>query len=148
MIPVMLDPARLRIGLAGRGALASKRLAWFRELGSEPELYSDEPDGSFAADAGDRLVPRLPDAGDLAGLDLLWIADLDSDAAASLTKRARQAKALVNVEDVLSLCDLHTPAVVKRGRLLLAAGTGGASPAVASAVRAKLEEAFPAGWRA
>jgi precorrin-2 dehydrogenase/sirohydrochlorin ferrochelatase len=146
MIPVMLDPARLRIGLAGRGALALKRLDWFRHLGAEPILYSDKPDGRFAAEAGDRLIARLPDAGDLAALDLLWVADLDADAAAALATRARRAKVLVNVEDVLPLCDLHTPAVVKRGRLVLAAGTGGASPAVASAVRAKLEEAFPVGW--
>jgi siroheme synthase-like protein len=146
MIPVMLDPARLRIGLAGRGALAQKRLHWFRSLGAEPELYSDTPDGPFAIEAGDRLMPRLPDSGDLAALDLLWIADLETNAAAALATHARRAKVLVNVEDVLAFCDFHTPAVVKRGRLVLAAGTGGASPAVAAAVRGKLEDAFPMGW--
>ena len=146
MIPVMLDPARLRIGLAGRGFLAQKRLQWFRHLGAEPALFSDAAGGPFVAEAGDGLMPRLPDAGDLAALDLLWIADLENAAAGALAERARRAKVLVNVEDVLTLCDVHTPAVVKRGRLLLAAGTGGASPAVAAAVRGKLEEAFPAGW--
>lgn len=146
MIPVMLDPTRLRIGLVGRGVLAQKRLHWFRTLGAEPELYSDAAEESFAAEAGDRLIPRLPDSGDLAALDLLWIADLDPNAAAHLATRARRAKVVVNVEDVLALCDFHTPAVVKRGRLVLAAGTGGASPAVAAAVRGKLEDAFPIGW--
>lgn len=148
MIPVMLDPKRLRIGLAGRGALAVRRLNWFRDLGATPDLYSDAPSVEFLAATGDDLVPRLPDAGDLAALDLLWIADLEPEAAADLAARARRAKVIVNVEDVLEHCDLHTPAVVKRGRLVLAAGTGGASPAVASAVRAKLEEAFPADWAA
>jgi len=146
MIPVMLDPARLRIGLVGRGVLAQKRLTWFRSLGAEPELFSDAPEETFIAEAADRLLPRLPDSGDLAALDLLWIADLDIDAASTLADRARRARVLVNVEDALAFCDFHTPAVVKRGRLVLAAGTGGASPAVAAAVRAKLEDAFPVGW--
>lgn len=146
MIPVMLDPQRLRIGLAGRDTLAVRRLGWFRHFGATPVLYSDTPGGTFAEAAGDVLIPRLPDAGDLAALDLLWIADLDHDTAADLAARARRAKVLVNVEDDVPLCDLHTPAVVKRGRLVIAAGTGGASPAVASVVRAKLEEAFPENW--
>jgi precorrin-2 dehydrogenase/sirohydrochlorin ferrochelatase len=53
---------------------------------------------------------------------------------------------LVNVEDVVPLCDFHTPAVVRRGKLTLAVGTGGASPAVARVARERLEAAFPPGW--
>ena len=146
MIPVMLDPARLRIGLVGHGALAVRRLAWFQALGATPEIFSDQPSPEFLAVAGEHLIPRLPDAGDLSALDLIWIADLGPWAAAELTVRARAAKVIVNVEDDLAHCDFHTPAVVTRGRLVLAAGTGGASPAVAQAVRTKLEAAFPPGW--
>ena len=62
--------------------------------------------------------------------------------------RARSANVLVNVEDVLPLCDFHTPAVLRRGQLTLAAGTGGASPAVARAARERLEAAFPESWGA
>jgi precorrin-2 dehydrogenase/sirohydrochlorin ferrochelatase len=145
MIPVMLDPTRLRIGLAGRGALAVRRLDWFQALGVTPELYSDAPEPDFAKAAGDRLVPRLPDTGDLAALDFLWIADLDT-AAEALFDLAKDAKVMVNVEDVLPYCDFHTPAVLKRGRLLIAAGTGGTSPAVAGAVRRKLDDCFPEQW--
>ena len=43
MIPIMLDAARLRIGLAGRGALAVRRLEWFRRLGAAPELFPTSP---------------------------------------------------------------------------------------------------------
>jgi precorrin-2 dehydrogenase/sirohydrochlorin ferrochelatase len=56
------------------------------------------------------------------------------------------AGVLVNVEDVIALCDFHTPAVLRRGALTLAAGTGGASPAVARAARERLEDAFPEEW--
>ncbi len=146
MIPIMLDAARLRVGLAGRGALAVRRLEWFRRLGAAPELFSDAPGGELIAVAGDMLIPPPPDAGGLAGLDLLWIADFAPRAAADLYGLARAAKALVNVEDDLPLCDFHTPSVVTRGALVIAAGTGGGSPALAAIVRERLEEAFPVAW--
>jgi precorrin-2 dehydrogenase/sirohydrochlorin ferrochelatase len=146
MLPVMLDPTRMRIGLAGRGALTLRRLEWFRKLGVSPEIFSDDPSPELASAAGDLILPRLPDPGDLVALDVLWIADLERHEAEDLFAQARAVKVLVNVEDDLPLCDFHTPSVVKRGRLVIAAGTGGASPAVASAVRARVEEAFPEGW--
>ncbi len=146
MLPVMLDPARLRIGLVGRGALAARRLAWFHGLGVTPDVFSDAPGDALSAVAADLILPRLPDPGDLVALDLLWIADLAPHEAEDLFTQARAVKVLVNVEDDLPLCDFHTPAVVRRGRLVIAAGTGGASPAVAAAVRARLEDAFPDGW--
>lgn len=146
MLPVMLDPARMRIGLAGRGALTLRRFQWFRMLGVTPEIFSDDPSPELQAAAGELILPRLPDPGDLVALDVLWIADLNKDEAEDLFTQARAVKVLVNVEDDLPFCDFHTPAVVKRGRLLIAAGTGGASPAVASAVRTRLEDAFPEGW--
>jgi precorrin-2 dehydrogenase / sirohydrochlorin ferrochelatase len=62
--------------------------------------------------------------------------------------RPASANVLINVEDCLPLCDFHTPAVVRRGKLTLTAGTGGASPAVARAARERLEEAFPNTWEA
>ena len=60
MIPIMLDAVRLRIGLAGRGALAVRRLEWFRRLGAAPELFSDEP--------GDELIAATPEEGPRVGL--------------------------------------------------------------------------------
>ncbi|MFO1235568.1 MAG: hypothetical protein U1F24_00820 [Alphaproteobacteria bacterium] len=53
---------------------------------------------------------------------------------------------LLIVEDDLPLCDFHTPAVVTRGALVIAAALGGGSPALAAIVRERLEEAFPVAW--
>jgi precorrin-2 dehydrogenase/sirohydrochlorin ferrochelatase len=77
---------------------------------------------------------------------VLWIADLAPDAARPLTQAARAHRVLVNLEDVLDQCDFHTPAVVRRGRMTLAVGTGGASPAAAGLARAQLAQAFPEAW--
>jgi precorrin-2 dehydrogenase/sirohydrochlorin ferrochelatase len=63
-----------------------------------------------------------------------------------LAAAARARRIPVNIEDVMHLCDVHVPAIVRRGDLLLTVSTGGGAPAVASAVRAQLEEAFGEEW--
>ncbi len=54
---------------------------------------------------------------------------------------------LVNVEDVLPLCDFHVPAIVRQGDLLLTASTGGTAPGLARALREHLAESFGPEWR-
>lgn len=146
MIPVFLDPAKLRVALIGRGDLALRRLQWLRDAGAAPELWSDRPSLEFAAAGGAQLNRGLPDSGQLAKYHAIWIADLPAEEAATVAAAARTVRVLVNVEDAPALCDFQTPAVVRRGRLTLAAGTGGASPAVARAARERLEEAFDESW--
>lgn len=146
MIPLFLDPAKSRIGLIGRGELAARRLKWLRAGRARPQAWSDDPEAALIGEAGADLIRRLPTEAELRTLHAVWIADLPRDVAAPLADAARAAGVLVNVEDVVDLCDFHTPAVVRRGKLTLAAGTGGASPAATRAVREKLEATFPESW--
>jgi precorrin-2 dehydrogenase/sirohydrochlorin ferrochelatase len=143
MIPVYLDPNALNIALIGRGALAARRLHWLREGGAVPDVWSDA-----SADDLPATHNRLPDREALARYQVVWIAGLQPDETGAIAVAARDAGALVNSEDQIELCDFHTPAIVRRGKLTLAAGTGGASPAVARAARERLEEAFPQTWEA
>lgn len=129
MIPIYLDPAQTRIALIGRGDLAARRLLWLRDAGAEVALWSEAP-----SDA------------EIARYQVIWIVGLEAAEMERLAGAARAAGVLVNVEDNIPLCDFHTPAVVRRGRLTLAAGTGGASPAAARAVRERLEAAFKDDW--
>ncbi len=145
MIPIYLNPVAARVAVIGRGALALRRVAWLRDAGASPDVWSDAPSIDLAAAAPD-LVHRLPSNEELARYRAIWIADLTSAEAKQIAEAARATAVLVNVEDVVALCDFHTPAVVRRGRLTLAAGTGGASPAVARAAGERLEAAFPVAW--
>lgn len=146
MIPVYLDPQATRVALVGDGPLALRRLHWLRDAGAAPDVWSKAPSAELAAAAGSALMRRLPSRADIACYHAIWVADLDSMAARTVSATARAGGVLVNVEDVVDLCDFHTPAVVRRGRLTLAAGTGGASPAVAKAARGHLEAAFGPEW--
>lgn len=144
MIPLYLDPASTRIALIGRGPLTVRRLAWLEAGGAKPDVWSDEPSSELSALTDVRL--GLPTRTKLEGYHAVWIADLPAEIASKLANIARSVGVLVNVEDVSALCDFHSPAVLRRGKLTLAAGTGGASPAVARAAREKLQAAFPEGW--
>ena len=142
MIPIYLDPAIARVALVGRGPLAERRLQWLRDAGATPDVWTDET-GTTLHKTND----GWPNAADLAAYHAVWIVGLNSDDSRSFAEAGRDAGVLVNVEDVLPLCDFHTPAVVRRGKLTLTAGTGGASPAVARAARGGLQSAFPESWQ-
>ncbi|WP_448203016.1 precorrin-2 dehydrogenase/sirohydrochlorin ferrochelatase family protein [Azospirillum sp. sgz302134] len=141
-----LDPARVRIALAGQGPLAKKRLAQLLDGGAKPTVFSPEPDAEFTALAAPYLRGTLPSPDELDGVQLLFVVGLDDAVSEDLARQARARGILVNVEDVIPLCDFHAPSVVRRGDLLLTVSTGGKSPALAQMVRERLEALFPASW--
>jgi precorrin-2 dehydrogenase/sirohydrochlorin ferrochelatase len=147
MAPIVLDLARVPIAVIGRGPLAERRLASLDAEGRAAiRLYSDAPSEALARAAGNRLVRRLPQPADLAGVPVVFIADFDAVQSAALARLARDRGALVNVEDRTALCDFHVPATVRRGDLVLTVSTGGKSPALARRLRHCLAELFPQPW--
>ncbi|MDE2333462.1 MAG: siroheme synthase [Rhodospirillales bacterium] len=141
MIPIALDPTRLRLGLAGRGPLLRRRLDLLGRGGATPALFSNDAE----AVAGWPLASPL-EAVATATLDVLWIAGLPDGEAAALARAARSRGALVNVEDVRTQCDFHSVAEVRRGDLLLTVSTGGRSPALTARLRADLARRFGPEW--
>jgi precorrin-2 dehydrogenase/sirohydrochlorin ferrochelatase len=131
MIAVALDPAAVGVAVAGRGEAALRRLRALRAAGAESAML---------------FADRLPARSDLAALDALWIVGLPDDEAADLAALARGVGVLVNVEDRPALCDFHNVAEVRRGDLLLTVSTGGASPGLATRIRARLAEQFGPEW--
>jgi precorrin-2 dehydrogenase/sirohydrochlorin ferrochelatase len=147
MVPVALDPAALAIAVAGQGPAAMRRFQALRAAGaSDLKLFTDQPGELQAAGAAAALRPRLPDRSDLLGLRVLWIVGLPDDTASSLAALARSERVLVNVEDRPEQCDFHSVAEVRRGELLLTVSTGGASPALAARLRARLAAQFGPEW--
>src|SRR6201996_4970123 len=129
MLPLVFNPHGVKVGLAGQGEALARRAALLAEAGVEARLLS--------ADASDAL---------LAPLQPLFVAGLSDARAQDLASRARALGLLVNVEDVLPLCDFHVPAIVRRGELLLTASTGGTVPGLARRLREWLADAFGPEW--
>jgi len=146
MLPLALDPKHARLGLAGHGEAAVRRLAALRAAGMAVAVFGAADDAVLALAAGDDLRPGLPDDAALADLHILYVTGLPPEQATSLAAAARRRRVLVNVEDVPELCDFHSVAEVRRGDLLLTVSTGGAAPGLAGSIRRNLEQCFPPLW--
>jgi len=130
MLPIVLEPRAMRIGVAGQGEGLRRRLALVSQAGVQPTVF-------------ERTIPTAPD---LTGLSALFVAGLDRATSQAVVQAARQARVLVNVEDQPDLCDFHVPASVRRGSLLLTVSTGGQSPGLARLLREELETRFGPEW--
>jgi precorrin-2 dehydrogenase/sirohydrochlorin ferrochelatase len=79
------------------------------------------------------------------GAVLAFVAAADDQAAASAARAARAAGVPVNVVDRPQLSDFVTPAVIDRGEVVAAVGTGGTAPILASLLRGDIEARVPEG---
>ena len=125
MLPIMVDIASRVLVLIGEGAPFDKRLRLLREAGADEIIIN--PDH----------IPHH---------SIVFIAGLDEARSARWAAAARAAGALVNAEDMLTLCDFHMPAQVRRGDLLFTISTGGRSPALSRLLRQDVEQRYGAEW--
>jgi precorrin-2 dehydrogenase/sirohydrochlorin ferrochelatase len=79
------------------------------------------------------------------GALLAFVASSDDAFAEAAAAAARAAHVPVNVVDRPALCDFTTPAVIDRGEVVAAIGTGGASPMLATLLRNDIEARVPEG---
>jgi precorrin-2 dehydrogenase / sirohydrochlorin ferrochelatase len=148
MLSLSLDLTRLRLALIGNGAAAARRLAWLDEAGAaSATVFAAAPSPELVEIAGARLTPHWPESGELAGFQLVFIADLPEAQRSALAAAARAAGAIVHVEDVPSLCDAHAPAVLRRGDLTIAISTNGTAPGLAAELKHFLGGIFGPEWR-
>jgi precorrin-2 dehydrogenase/sirohydrochlorin ferrochelatase len=79
------------------------------------------------------------------GAILAFVATDDDAFAKAAADAAHAAHVPVNVVDRPKLCDFTTPAVIDRGSVVAAIGTGGASPMLATLMRHDIEARVPEG---
>jgi len=123
-----LAGAKIVVAGSGEGAEAKARLF----DGSPARLVRVEGPEAFLA-------------GTYAGASLVFVASPDDLFVQAAVTAARAAHVPVNVVDRPSLCDFTTPAVIDRGEVVAAVGTGGASPMLATLLRNTIEARIPEG---
>jgi precorrin-2 dehydrogenase/sirohydrochlorin ferrochelatase len=148
MLPLVLDLARLKLVLIGNGVAAERRLQRLDAAGAaDLAVYADAPSSALALAAGRRLLKRLPTAQELAAARIVFISDKGAAWCRDLAAAASAGGALVHVEDEPALSDIHAPAVLQRGDLLIAVSTGGKSPGLAVRVKNFLGALFGPEWQ-
>jgi precorrin-2 dehydrogenase/sirohydrochlorin ferrochelatase len=122
MFPIALDLTRIPILLTGSGELLEKRRRQLEEYGAT----------QFVRDIKNAAV--------------VMVAGLPREQAAAIADEAHALGKLVNVEDINDLCDFYFTANVKRGDLIIAVSTSGASPTLARKIRDRIAEQFGEEW--
>ena len=124
-LPLFFDLAGRTLLVVGQGSAADRRAALAR-----------------AAGATVRRVEAVK-IEDLKGVVAAFVAtgDAESDSAAATT--IREGRVPVNVADCPALSDFIVPAIVDRDEVVVAVSTGGASPTLATILRARIEALLP-----
>ncbi|MBI2088993.1 MAG: bifunctional precorrin-2 dehydrogenase/sirohydrochlorin ferrochelatase [Deltaproteobacteria bacterium] len=89
-----------------------------------------------------RHIAREYCKGDLAGFGLVFVATDDPGVNAAVYQEGRERGVWVNAADDPAHCDFILPSTLRRGDLVVAVATGGASPALSRAIREELEAYF------
>lgn len=128
--PAFFPLAGRTVAIAGEGDGAE----------AKARLFEGSPATVLRLSAGEALDPKA-----YAGVTLAFVAGEDDQWAAAAAEAARAANVPVNVVDRPALCDFTTPAVIDRGEVVAAIGTGGASPMLATMLRQDIEARVPEG---
>jgi uroporphyrin-III C-methyltransferase / precorrin-2 dehydrogenase / sirohydrochlorin ferrochelatase len=146
-LPVFLDPQAGSVLLVGGGEPARAKLRLLAAAGAHIRWFSTDGHhdvgGLQTADlARIELAGGDPLAADLRGVIAILCAGA-GDIGIAMSVRARAGGLPVNVMDDLSHSTFIFPAIVDRGDIVVAVGTGGASPVVARRVRERIEAMLP-----
>src|SRR2546428_2390492 len=145
-LPMFFDPAAGVILLVGSGDAALGKLRLLRAAGAHVRWFSRDADvaeevstlpgpGRLEISVGDPLKADWNDV-----VAVVSAADaLDAQIAA----RARRHRIPVNIVDRPELSTFIFPAIVDRGEVVVAIGTGGASPVLARRLRELIEALLP-----
>lgn len=138
--PVELDVRNRRVLVVGGGAVAARKVRGLIDAGARVRVVSRT------------FVPELTGRDDieresrgygsdcLAEAELVFVCTDDAAINTLIAANARQRGIWCNVADNAQVSDFLVPAVLRRGALTVAVGTGGAGPHLAADVRDKIAE--------
>lgn len=144
-LPVFLDLQRGPVLLVGAGDLVRAKLRLLVSAGARVRWYATDGNHDLSGVDAARVEKAAGDplAADLQGVIAILCAGA-GDLGIAMSARARSVGLPVNVMDDLAHSTFIFPAIVDRGDVVVAVGTGGASPVVARRVRERIEAVLPA----
>src|SRR5262245_32928677 len=143
-LPVFLDLQSGPVLLVGAGDLVRAKLRLLASAGAQVRWHATDGNHDLTGIDADRIEIAKGDplAADLGGVIAILCAGA-GDIGIAMSARAKAVGLPVNVMDDLAHSTFIFPAIVDRGDVVVAIGTGGTSPVVARRVREKIEAALP-----
>ncbi len=141
--PVCLDVRNRRCVIVGGGEVGQRKVEGLLDCGAHVVVVGHELTPSLRRLKADGRIEHIQTDYDKRVMDdaFLVIGATDRD---DINERiagdAREAGILANIVDDPEKCDFILPALLRRGDLLVAVSTGGASPALAKRLRDELKE--------
>jgi uroporphyrin-III C-methyltransferase/precorrin-2 dehydrogenase/sirohydrochlorin ferrochelatase len=146
-LPIFLDVTQGTLGLVGSGPAALAKLRLLQSAGAKVRWYVGDADvDEHASDVqSGRLEicssdPAVADFSDLTAI----VCSAGDARDVAIAARARVHRVPVNVVDRPELSTFIFPAIIDRGDVVVAVGTGGASPVLARRLRERIEALLPA----
>ena len=141
--PIFVEMRGRHVLLVGGGHVALEKIGKLVDAEAAVTVVAPELSAEVRAlvEAGRAAwLERAYESGDVVGYELVMVATDDGAVNAQVAAEARTLGIWVNAADDIANCDFILPSLAKRGRIALAASTGGASPALARWLRERLEE--------
>jgi uroporphyrin-III C-methyltransferase/precorrin-2 dehydrogenase/sirohydrochlorin ferrochelatase len=138
----MLNVIARRVLFVGAGPVALRKAQALVAAGAKVTLVSPEPmDHTAAPEMTHLREPYRPEH--LNDTWLVYACTEDASLNARIAADARNARVWVNCVDQPDLCDFFSPAVVTRGDVVAAIGTGGKAPTLAASLKEQLAQLLP-----
>ena len=145
--PLFADLHGRRCVVIGGGMGAQRKVTTLLQYGADITLVSPTATTrlhTYARQGRIRHVARRFRPSDLTGCWLVYAATGDQRINEQVFRQATRRRILTNVVDQKPLCSFIAPSIVKRGDLVIAVSTGGASPTIAKRLRRQLQQTIGA----
>jgi siroheme synthase-like protein len=145
MLPIFVKLDGRRAVVVGGGPIAARKTNELLDVGAVVVAVSPSFSDAFPVHARVQRIERPFAAGDTRGAAIVFSCTGEPQVDDEVSRDAQQHGTLVNVVDKPDLSTFYSAATVRRGPVVVAVGTSGASPTLARKVRDKIDEMLPAG---
>ncbi len=148
LYPIMVNMNNKPAVIIGGGEVAARKVLDLLEAGAfikvvSPEINDEIIKSSELYSGKVVLLKRKYEKNDLEGAYIVFSATNDSAVNAEVFSEAEERGILINAVDDPPNCSFYVPSFVRKGDLLIALSTAGASPAMAARLRREIEKYIP-----
>jgi precorrin-2 dehydrogenase / sirohydrochlorin ferrochelatase len=139
--PIFVEMSGRKVVVVGGGNVAEGKVKGLLDAGADVTVLAPDlsPELRTLAKTGRiRHVDQAYKDGDVAGFELCFVATDDGAINTEVAREGNRLGVWVNAADDPANCDFILPSLVRQGDVVVAASTGGGSPALARRLREEL----------